>query len=101
MGELKAWIAWKGLESLKALDPSFQMSVRMIELDSSYDDVELVELDSSVELVSVSGGESEGQVSPPRARVPPRAQSPAAPQLRSQAGDQVIVRQMANGKWPW
>ena len=71
------------------------MSVRMIELDSSYDDVELVELDSSVELVSVSGGESEGQVSPPRAQVPPRAQSPAAPQLRSQAGDQVIVRQMA------
>ena len=49
------------------------MSVRMIELDSSYDDVELVELDSSVELVSVSGGEGEGQVSPPRAQVPPRA----------------------------
>ena len=80
---------------MKALDPSFQMSVRMIELDSSYDDVELVELDSSVELVSVSGGESEGQVSPPRAQVPPRAQSPAAPQLGSKAGDQVIVRQMA------
>ena len=67
------------------------MSVRMIELDSSYDDVELVELDSSVELVSVSGGESEGQVSPPRAQVPPRAQSPAAPQLGSKAGDQGSV----------
>ena len=45
------------------------MSVRMVDLDSSCDDVELVELDSSVELVSVSGGESEGQVSPPRSQV--------------------------------
>ena len=45
------------------------MSVRMVDRDSSCDDVELVELDSSVELVSVSGGESEGQVSPPRSQV--------------------------------
>ena len=45
------------------------MSVMMVDLDSSYDDVELVELDSSVELVSVSGGESEDQVSPPRSQV--------------------------------
>ena len=66
--------------------------VELVELDSS---VELVELDSSVELVSVSAGEGEGQVSPPRAKVPPRAQSPPAVQPRSQAGDQVIVKQMA------
>ena len=80
------------------------MSVRMVDPDSAVDDVELVELDSSVELVeldssvelvSVSGGEGEGQVSPPRAQVPPRAQSPPAVQPRSQAGDQVIVKQMA------
>ena len=45
------------------------MCVGMIDVDSSCDDVELVELDSSVELVSVSGGESEGPVSPPRSQV--------------------------------
>lgn len=80
------------------------MSVRMVDPDSAVDDVELVELDSSVELVeldssvelvSVSGGEGEGQVSPPWAQVPPRVQSPPAVQPRSQAGDQVIVKQMA------
>ena len=42
------------------------MCVRMIDVDSSCDDMEL---DSSVELVSVSGGESEGPVSPPRPQV--------------------------------
>ena len=80
------------------------MSVRMVDPDSAVDDVELVELDSSmelveldssVELVSVSGGEGEGQVSSPRAQVPPRAQSPPAVQPGSQASDQVIVKQMA------
>ena len=45
------------------------MCIRMIDTDSSCDDVELVELNSMVELVSLSEGESEGPVSPPRSQI--------------------------------
>ena len=45
------------------------MCIGMIDTDSSCDDVELVELNSMVELVSVSGGESEGPMSPPLSQV--------------------------------
>ena len=44
------------------------MCIGMIDTVSSCDDVELVELNSMVELVSVSGGESEGPVSPPQSQ---------------------------------
>ena len=46
----------------------FQMCIGMIDTDSSCDDVELVELNSMVELVSLSEEESEGSVSLPRHR---------------------------------
>ena len=45
------------------------MCIRIIDRDSSCDDVEQVELNSMVELVSLSEGESEGPVSLPRSQV--------------------------------
>ena len=73
------------------------MSVRVVDLDSSVDNVELVELDSSVELVeldssvelvSVSGGEGEGQVSPlgSRCLLGPRARQ------QSSQGHRLVTR---------
>ena len=47
----------------------FQMCIRMINTDSSCDDLEQVELNSMVELVSLSEGESEGSVSLPWSQV--------------------------------
>ena len=46
----------------------FQMCIGMIDTDSSCDHMELVELNSMVELVSLSEEESEGPVSLPRHR---------------------------------
>ena len=44
------------------------MYIRMIDTDSSCDDVEHMELNSMVELVSLSEEESEGPVSLPRSQ---------------------------------
>ena len=46
----------------------FQMCNRMVDTDSSCDDVEHMELNSMVELVSLSEEESEGPVSLPRSQ---------------------------------
>ena len=45
------------------------MCIRMIDTDSSCDDVKHMELNSMVELVSMSEGESESPVSLPRSQV--------------------------------
>ena len=52
----------------KLRDLLFQMCIRMVDTDSSCDDVEHMELNSMVELVSLSEEESEGPVSLPRSQ---------------------------------
>ena len=52
----------------KLRDRLFQMCIRMIDTDSSCDDVEHMELNSMVELVSLPEEESEGPVSLPHHR---------------------------------
>ena len=52
----------------KLRDLLFQMCNRMVDTDSSCDDVEHMELNSMVELVSLSEEESEGPVSLPRSQ---------------------------------